>query len=1418
MDGLPERFGKYHVLERIAQGGMAEIYKVKTVGIAGFEKIQALKRILPAYAQRPRFIRSFVDEARIAVELNHRNIVQVFDFGKAGGELYLAMELIDGVDLRTVIRDAASRRIDLPIALSCHVLGEVGAGLDYAHRKHDSQGRALDIVHCDVSPQNIVLSREGFVKILDFGIARAHIGTVSTSRRLRGKPRYMAPEQTRGEKPTPATDVFALGIIAWELATGMPLFDGRDLSSILAAVRRAEVPAPSSLNPEVPPTLSAAISRALSLEPEARGSAADLSAALHEAARTLHAGMGSRALSEWLGAIYPPADEHATNVTATEVPVAPRRAVTVELRDSNEEQTAQTVTGTIAQSTDDPLPRTPVTLTERRRVVAVVLVVRGAPETVGQASTMLADLAYKRGAVVHTHEAEHLVVVFGLEIAGEDNVALAMGYSLDAVELVKETGSTDLELRIAARAGVVAQRKGDGYHLVGDAIDEATALARDAEPSRPLLSGGAGRATSAHFAFRELPARRHRRRRLRVLELLGPLSFDERDRALRERRGRFVGRQTELERMTEALAQAERDDRRVSLTLTGRAGVGKSRLVAEFVARASARPEGAPVLVAVSATPASALAPFSVVTDLFQTSLNLPPGRGERDRARFAQRLRHVLERAELAAEEVDEVVGVLDSAMEIRDGAIGIGGGTPADMRDRVASALRVFRGVMLRQGRTLITVLEDMHLADVLSRDIMRAVLRPPPASHAELVVMTSREPLPLQTDPNNRHVDVPELSATDQRDLIRDRLEDSATDAAVEAVASRAGGNPFFIEELAAAVRELGSDRVPPSARDVILSRVDRLAPGAKAALQYAAVIGRDVRARILEEVLGTELRDELTELLIEGFLSRADRGDLEADEGELSFSHGLLQEVVYQSLSAPARRDTHARLGTLLASRYRAGREEPPATIAFHLEEGGLLGEASAFWLRAGRLSLAAYDARAALAHFGKTLALDAELEDRPDRDGEAIAARQREALLGRERAHATLGEHEAQAADLDALTAMCQDVPRVLADVRCRVAEHRSRLGNYAAAVKATEDAEATAVEAGDERLRGEALRIRAEAYERQGRYEHAVDVLQRALEIFRRIGAAGEETRAMIGHGRIHLIRAQYEQASEAYGPILERVNESGDPWLERIAHNHLAVIHLCLGEFETAMRSAQRSVEVCRHLGDRAREGDNLSVCGIILGEVGQFHQAAAQHASALEIHERTGSRWSRADCLVYAGTTATILGDFAGGLARIEEALSIARDIGAKYIEANALVALAGGLLARASSDDSAADDVDRALEAATRAAMTAREASLLGPEIQGLSRQAQAIWRAGYVDAALALSTRAVRLLHRQRYVEGSEEEIYFTHHQLLAAVDSPEAGLALDRARQGFERKLRGLEDPAWRRSFAAIPLHLELQRS
>ena len=325
MEPVRDRIGRYHVLGRLAQGGMAEVYRVKTVGLAGFEKVQALKRILPHQAREPRFIRSFVDEARIAVELSHRTIVQVFDFGEADGELYLAMELIEGKDLRSALAEASAHHLPLPASLAAYVIAEVGTGLDYAHRRADAAGRPLGIVHCDVSPANVMLSTEGYVKILDFGVARASFASAVERRRLRGKPRYMAPEQTRGETPTPATDVFALGIVAWELLTGEALFDGPDLPSILARVREAQVPPVDRLAPDVPDALAAAVARALAREPATRGTALELATAATAAAT----GAGPRAMAAWL-------DELARRAGAgPTAPERPQRVATASLSGSH---------------------------------------------------------------------------------------------------------------------------------------------------------------------------------------------------------------------------------------------------------------------------------------------------------------------------------------------------------------------------------------------------------------------------------------------------------------------------------------------------------------------------------------------------------------------------------------------------------------------------------------------------------------------------------------------------------------------------------------------------------------------------------------------------------------------------------------------------------------------------------------------------------------------------------------------------------------------------------------------------------------------------------------------------------------------------------------------------------------------------
>ncbi|HEU5057775.1 MAG TPA: hypothetical protein VFU21_14690, partial [Kofleriaceae bacterium] len=417
-------------------------------------------------------------------------------------------------------------------------------------------------------------------------------------------------------------------------------------------------------------------------------------------------------------------------------------------------------------------------------------------------------------------------------------------------------------------------------------------------------------------------------------------------------------------------------------------------------------------------------------------------------------------------------------------------------------------------------------------------------------------------------------------------------------------------------------------------------------------------------------------------------------------------------------------------------------------------------------------------------------------------------RRRDALLGREQANRELGDHDAQAIDLAQLEALAAGDRRLEADVANRRAVRLLRIGDYAGAVAAAEAAAAAARTAGDELSRGEALRVLGEIYERTGQFERGLEVVEEAVEILTRAGAAHAEMKARIGIGRNHLTRSRYEKAWETYEPILERLDESADPWLERVVRNHVAVIHLCLGEFEAAMWSARRSMELCEFYGDRARAGDNLSVCGIILTEVGQFREARECFRDALAIHDQTQSRWSRADCQVYAGANEAWLGEFDAGVALLEESRASARELGARYVEANGEVAMAGLLLRRGADGDEEA-----AVAAADRALECARAATLVGAEIIALARRAEALRRLGKAEEALASSTRAVELLEQQKYLEGSEEEVLFVHHRVLAGVGNPEAAEFLAEARRGVQRKLEMLANPDWRSSYIdAIPLH------
>jgi serine/threonine protein kinase len=263
------QFGKYTLLERIATGGMAEVWRARVHGMAGFEKILVIKRILDHLGKDEEFVRLFIDEARIAVSLLHVNIVQVFELGEVDGAYFIAMEYVHGLDLARLA--SRSRKVGaFPVPIACLVICEVLKALDFAHERRDENGDPLNIVHCDISPQNVLLSFAGEVKITDFGISRAGFQAKSQHEVIRGKYAYMSPEQVAGKALDGRSDLFSTSIVLFELITGRRLFKARTREETLARVRRAEVPSPKGYRPEITDDLERLLLKSLARRPEDR--------------------------------------------------------------------------------------------------------------------------------------------------------------------------------------------------------------------------------------------------------------------------------------------------------------------------------------------------------------------------------------------------------------------------------------------------------------------------------------------------------------------------------------------------------------------------------------------------------------------------------------------------------------------------------------------------------------------------------------------------------------------------------------------------------------------------------------------------------------------------------------------------------------------------------------------------------------------------------------------------------------------------------------------------------------------------------------------------------------------------------------------------------------------------------------------
>ena len=300
----PIPFGKYILLERISVGGMAEVFKAKSFGVKGFEKIIAIKKILPHLAEDEHFVEMFIAEAKMAVQLNHASICQIYDLGRIGEhDHYIAMEYISGRDLLSLHNFFRRKQSRMPMILASYIGARVAEGLDYAHRKRGPDGDAMHIVHRDVSPQNVIISYDGQVKLIDFGIAKARSRNMQETQAgvLKGKFGYMSPEQVQGRPIDHRSDIFALGTVVHETLTCQRLFFGESDFATLELIRDGQVAPPSRVNPDVPAELDRIVMKALAKDLDERyGSAAEMGEDLSRFIQGRGHPYSGKALSDWM--------------------------------------------------------------------------------------------------------------------------------------------------------------------------------------------------------------------------------------------------------------------------------------------------------------------------------------------------------------------------------------------------------------------------------------------------------------------------------------------------------------------------------------------------------------------------------------------------------------------------------------------------------------------------------------------------------------------------------------------------------------------------------------------------------------------------------------------------------------------------------------------------------------------------------------------------------------------------------------------------------------------------------------------------------------------------------------------------------------------------------------------------------------
>ncbi|MDB4967501.1 MAG: serine/threonine protein kinase with repeat, partial [Myxococcales bacterium] len=1410
-----EAFGKYQLIRRLGAGGMAEVFLAREPLAQGLAKILVIKKIHPSLAETPQFRQMFEDEAKVAVNLNHPNIVQTFGYGQIGPTYYLAMEHVEGVDLLRVLNAGVDHNQRISFGLCAYLGQQVAKALDYAHRKTDEYGEPFGIVHRDVSPQNILVSWDGMVKLVDFGIARArHVKEEEGV--VKGKFAYMSPEQAAGAPVDPRSDIFSTGIVLWEITCARALFGNLKGKQAINAIKNAQVPRPREIDPSIPAELEAIILRCLQRKQEDR----------YQTARDLHRALGQFffALSSKEGKIFE--SGAMAGLIAQLIPEAERNGVAAgtpsqpqaghdELDDEPRDLSRPSIVSKSGHDRDKDQLLQPA---ERKSVIVVegdLSALAALRRNMGEARSREALLDFLRVTehVAYKHQAHPdrlddrgFTYVLGLPVGTEDDAARAVELSralIDALEGISRELSPPLKLAIGLSRGtaLVSRSAGEGgagprfqYELLGQTAQIARRLATEAMPGEILVGGGIFRAARTDWNFEELDAIElppdgdtspgSRRpgdsyvgevggpARAKVYRLMGPRPRAER---LADHAGlrRLVGREIELSMLMDVhRAVVEQNRARYALVL-GEAGVGKASIVDAF--RHKLDPMTHLVLRAVG-RPGLKDNPYAMIADLTRDLFGLPEDAEPREVKRRIESAVQLLFKPseEREARQVADALGVLLGVK-----VAGADELDASERRHRLYAAMRKLQ-TRLAEGRTLVVVVEDMHWADSQSFEILTQLVRDP-IDRPVLGVGTARHQeridLLAQSDQLTTIL-VGELGVREREELVAGRFVDAADARAImREILDRAGGNPFYINEIIESLVERGilegaandpagrlrwvrrdeAVSVPTTVEAVVAARIDLLPDDERDTIRRAALLGRVFRVEDLQALTGAAAPETLTRALVRlasrGIIAPASSaGDVYArGPGAYAFRNTITKQVAYDGL-AP---ETRALLHSVAADRmvralgYRKGADD--ARLAEHLAASGDRPAAGRALVSAGlyaRDNAGNADAFTLLTRALGFLPPDAH-QERYD-----VHAEREQILRGWGKRPAQLREvhHMRKHAAAMSATSGGRDGKRREAEAFCRLGLLYLDVGKHAAARRELDRALQLAREAHDSLAESEALRLSATLLMNIGRNAEALELALKALAVVGE-GAASSTARAsdrdqllaraqaLNAVGNVHVHTGRLREAVSNYAEALVIYRRLAVRRLEAAALNNMGWVFVGLGEYEEALVHYKRSLRLAQELGDRAGIGVKLANIGQTYTDLGDFERARRYLDKALEIHTALGDQPGLADALISLAQVSLREGKPEVADQQLERGLELASETRNRYQEIRALVYLAFCRL-----DRGGPEVADGAFELAQSATKLAREAEIANGEVYGLCAEALALGRAGRTQEALARSTQA------------------------------------------------------------------------